>query len=243
MKIPTLRRSFFAGLLLLAPVGVTVFVFKLIIDKIGAPISRVFLEPLLPPEMQTYFWLNTTVLSVLSLILAAAIITLLGIFSQLLIGRFFVQVIERAFSAVPGIRTVYNTVKQIVDTFSQQQKAVFQECVLIEFPHKGKWVMGFYTGGGKGEIQRRTDKELMNVFVPTTPNPTSGFLVMVPKEDVVVLDMSISDGMKVIISGGAVTPPDRKAPPRDPDDLDPGPVIYTDDVELAAASESTESKN
>lgn len=238
MRLPTLRRSFFAGLLLLAPVGVTLFVFKLIIDKIGAPLSRVFLEPLLPPEMQTFFWLNT-LLSILSLVLAAAIITMLGIFSQLLIGRFFVQVIERIFSAVPGIRTVYNTVKQIVDTFSQQQKAVFQECVLIEFPHKGKWVMGFYTGGGKGEIQRRTEKELMNVFVPTTPNPTSGFLVMVPKEDVVVLDMSIADGMKVIISGGAVTPPDHKAPPRDPDDLDPGPVVHPENTEPATKPASS----
>ena len=107
----------------------------------------------------------------------------------------------------PLINLIYNTVKQIVDTFTQQQKAVFQEVVLIEYPRKGVYAIGFLTNRAKGEIQALTGEELVNVFVPTTPNPTSGFLLMLPKESVVSMQMSISDGMKLIISGGAVVPP------------------------------------
>jgi len=110
------------------------------------------------------------------------------------------------------VRTVYNTVKQIRDTFVQQKKAVFQKTVLIEYPRKGLWVLGFLTGEGKGEVQLRTAADLLNVFVPTTPNPTSGFLLMVPREEVHELDMSIGDAMKLIISGGAVVPPWQPRP-------------------------------
>ena len=107
---------------------------------------------------------------------------------------------------VPFINTVYRTVKQIVDTFGQQKKAVFQEVVLIEYPRKRCYVLGFLTSTAMGETQTRTCEHIVNVFVPTTPNPTSGFLLLLPEEDITRLQMNIADGMKLIISGGAVVP-------------------------------------
>ena len=114
---------------------------------------------------------------------------------------------ENVLDKVPFINTVYKTVKQIVETFSTQHKAVFKKTVLLEYPREGIWAIGFLTSKTKGETQLKTEKELRNIFVPTTPNPTSGFLLMIPGEDVQELDMSIGDGMKFIISGGAVAPP------------------------------------
>ena len=107
---------------------------------------------------------------------------------------------------VPFINTVYRTVKQIVDTFGQQEKAVFQEVVLIEYPRKRCYVLGFLTSTAMGETQANTGEHIVNIFVPTTPNPTSGFLLMLPEEDITRLKMNIAEGMKLIISGGAVVP-------------------------------------
>jgi uncharacterized membrane protein len=104
-------------------------------------------------------------------------------------------------------------VKQIVDTFSQQKKSVFQEVVLIEYPRKRCYVLGFLTSTAKGETQTATNDHILNIFVPTTPNPTSGFLLMLPEEDITRLEMSISDGMKLIISGGAVVPNPKSGEP------------------------------
>lgn len=107
---------------------------------------------------------------------------------------------------VPLINAVYNTVKQIVQTFSTQRRAVFEKVVLVPFPRTGVYAIGFLTNRARGEAQARTAEELWNVFIPTTPNPTSGFLIMVPRRDIIEMDMTIGDGMKVIISGGGVVP-------------------------------------
>ncbi len=150
------------------------------------------------------------------------LITGLGFFSRYVLGRMFLSLMERIVDHVPGVNAVYRTVKQIVDTFSSQQKAVFQKSVLIEYPRKGVWVLGFLTSDAKGEPQERTASNIKNIFVPTTPNPTSGFLLMVPDEEIIYLDMSIGEGMKLIISGGAVTPPFAPQP-----DLHPVPELAT----------------
>jgi uncharacterized membrane protein len=201
----SLRNAFVSGLLLLAPVGVTIFVIDFLIQRVGAPTRR-FIFFFIPPDRTTFVWLEYG-LYIAAVFAVVILITLLGWFSQRLIGRVLVNTFERIVDNVPVVRSVYNTVKQIRDTFVQQEKAVFQRSVLIEYPRKGVWVLGFLTGQGKGEIQHRTDSNLLNVFIPTTPNPTSGFLLMVPREDVHDLDMSIPDAMKLIISGGAVVPP------------------------------------
>lgn len=206
----SLRNAFVSGLLLLAPVGVTIFVIDFLIQRVGAPTRR-FIFFFIPPDRTTFVWLEYG-LYIAAVFAVAVLITLLGWFSQRLLGRVLVNTFERVVDNVPVVRSVYNTVKQIRDTFVQQEKAVFQRSVLIEYPRRGVWVLGFLTGQGKGEIQQRTDSDLLNVFIPTTPNPTSGFLLMVPREDVHDLDMSIPDAMKLIISGGAVVPPWKAGP-------------------------------
>jgi len=204
--IKRLRNAFIAGLVLLAPLGVTVFVVNLLREKIGAPLSaplRVFLFR----HVDTLPSYLNTLLEFFAIIVVVVLITLLGFLSNYFLGKMIVRVAERIIHAVPFINTVYKTVQQIVDTFSKQQKAVFQEVVLIEYPRKGVYVVGFLTSRAKGEIQEKTHSELLNVFVPTTPNPTSGFLLMVPEDEITFMEMSVGEGMKLIVSGGAVTPP------------------------------------
>jgi uncharacterized membrane protein len=199
--VKNIRNAFFTGLILLAPVGVTLLVINFLVSNIGDPVR----ELIIPDSAITagsVKWL----LSLLSMLIVMILITLFGWSSTRLIGKFFLNSIERTVNQVPFIRNVYVTVKQIIDTFSKNQKAVFQQTVLVEYPRKGVYVLGFLTNKARGEVQNKTKNELYNIFVPTTPNPTSGFLLMVPADEVILLDMSVSDGMKVIISGGAVVP-------------------------------------
>ena len=109
------------------------------------------------------------------------------------------------------VRSVYSAIKQIFETILAQQSNAFREAVLIEYPRRGIWAIGFITGTTKGEVQNLTLEETVNIFLPTTPNPTSGFLLFVPREEVVPLDMSVEEAVKMVISGGIVTPPDRRS--------------------------------
>ncbi len=202
--IKSLRNAFISGLLLLTPVGVTILVINVLVDSVGTPARELFF-PFLKDYLDGNPWFAGS-LSVISTFLVLIIITIIGWFSKLLIGRYVVKVIERFLANVPFVRNVYNTVKQIIDTFSSQKKAVFQKVVLLEFFRKDVYALGFLTGMGKEEVRSRVGRDVYNIFVPTTPNPTSGFLVMVPKENVIEMDMPVPDGMKLIISGGAVVP-------------------------------------
>jgi uncharacterized membrane protein len=204
------RKWFFSGLLVLSPIGVTVFVIAFLMNRIAVPTRDILWPNLRQSDLNNWqLWS----LNLVALAVVLAFITLLGWLSGLVIGRYLVGTFERIVDNLPFVRTVYNTVKQIRDTFVQQQKAVFQQTVLIEYPRPGVWALGFLTGTGKGEPQAVTADDLVNVFVPTTPNPTSGFLLMVPRDQVKFLDMTIGDAMKLIISGGAVVPP-YPYPPR-----------------------------
>ena len=127
-------------------------------------------------------------------------------FSSYVFGKYFLSVGERAIQRIPGVGAVYNSVKQIVATFGTQNRNLFSKVVLVEFPRKGVWTLGFLTNKQQGEAQSLTGAETWTVFVPTTPNPTSGFLLMLPKHEITELEMSVGDGMKMIISGGAVVP-------------------------------------
>ena len=200
----SLRNAFFSGLLLLVPVGVTIWVINFLVEKMGGPTSHLFFFFLPPERFEEGFFSVLLKFSATAIVLI--LITLLGWFSQLLVGKLVLQAFERLLSRVPFVTNVYSTVKQVVDTFREQKKAVFQKVMLIEFPRKGMYAMGFLTGGGKGEIPERTSEELLNIFLPTTPNPTSGYLLMVPKNSAVELDMTVAEGMKLVISGGAVVP-------------------------------------
>ena len=149
----------------------------------------------------------TAIWDVLATIAVLGIITALGYLSRYVFGRYFGGLAERFIQGIPGVNTVYNTVKQIVDTFSTQHRSLFTKVVLVEFPRKGVYTIGFLTNKARGDLQSKVSEELWSVFVPTTPNPTSGFLLMLPKQEIIELDMSVGDGMKMIISGGTVVPP------------------------------------
>ncbi len=200
----SLRNAFITGIVVILPLGVTIIVINFLLERLGNPASNFFFW-YLDPE-----WRNLPIvefsLEAISVLVVFMLITLLGYGSRFLIGRMILRGLERLLDRVPFINAVYRTVKQIVDTFSQQEKAVFQEVVLLEYPRKRCYVLGFLTSTAKGETQEVTGEHIVNVFVPTTPNPTSGFLLMLPEEDITRLKMSITDGMKLIISGGALVP-------------------------------------
>lgn len=205
--LTSLRKAFVAGLVLLTPIAVTIYVFNILISNVGGQFRDYFFfyipEPLLQRRGLVALWNIAATIKVMILV------TVLGFFSRYLIARYFVNLGEKIITSFPFVKTVYGSVKQIVDTFSLQEKAVFQKVVMLEYPRKGTYALGFLTSTAKGETQAKTSADLCNVFVPTTPNPTSGFLLMVPKDDVIELEMSVGEGMKVIISGGAVVPPYR----------------------------------
>lgn len=207
----SLRNSFLAGVVVILPLGVTIIVINFLLDRLGTPASN-FLFWYLDREWRKLPAVEFA-LEVISIVIVFLLITLLGYGSRFFVGRFIFTSMERLFDRVPLINTVYRTVKQIVDTFSQQKKAVFQEVVLVEYPRARSYAIGFLTSNARGETQAVTGEHIVNIFVPTTPNPTSGFLLMLPEEDIQRLTMSVSDGMKLIISGGAVVPPYEGAEP------------------------------
>lgn len=200
-----LRAAFVAGLFMLAPIAVTLIVAGWLLDQVGGRFRNHFFFYV--PED----WLNNTNLALLWNIAATfiviVIITGLGFVSRWVMGRYFGGVAERFISNIPGLSAIYGTVKQIVTTFTSTKRSVFLKVVLIQFPRKGVYTIGFLTNKAQGEVQARTAEEVWTIFVPTTPNPTSGYLVMVPKDEIVEMEMTIGDGMKLVISGGAVTPP------------------------------------
>lgn len=201
--IKKLKRSFVTGLVVLLPLGVTFIVIKFLLEKIGQPASTLFFgswSSLLDKQ-----WFEI-IASILSIFIVIAIITIFGWLSKFFLGKSVLKFTEGLIQNVPFINTIYNTVKQIVDTLGKNKQAVFQKAVLVHFPNETMYSIGFLTNRSVGETQEKTKETVCNVFVPTTPNPTSGFLIMVPEDKLVVLDMSVGDAIKLIISGGAVTP-------------------------------------
>ena len=196
------------GTLIALPITVTVFLLVVLVRNIGTPVSQIVFVPLFAsldanlPETGA----GKMMIDALSTLIVVFFIAAIGLASKFFLARMLINLSESAINKIPVIGLVYRTVKQIVDTFSKENKAVFQSVVLLEFPRAGLYGIGFVTSKAKGEVQSRTGEVVVNVFVPTTPNPTSGFLIMAPQEQLTYLDMSVGDAMKLIISGGAVVP-------------------------------------
>jgi uncharacterized membrane protein len=201
-RISSFRNAFFSGLLLLAPAVVTVWAFTYIIGLVGGSFRPLYNE-YLPEGLRRipFLW------DVLATGIVFILITGLGFLSRYFLGKYLLGVAERFLETIPGVNSVYGSVKQIVQTFSSQNRNLFTKVVLIQFPRPGMYAIAFLTNKTQGEPQTKTTEEVWTLFVPTTPNPTSGFLIMVPKSEIVELDMSVGDGMKFVISGGAVVPP------------------------------------
>lgn len=182
-----LRKSFFTGLLVVIPISATIYI---LIFLIGV------LNNLLPFHFLPY---GTGV------ILTIILITLIGFMTTNLIGKRLIDTGEKFISSIPLVKNVYAAVKQISDAMLSSQGKNFRRVVLIEYPRKGIYTLAFVTGVSRGEVQDKTKDNVINLFVPTTPNPTSGFYLMVPEADVINLDMSVEDAFKLLISGGMVS--------------------------------------
>ena len=198
-----LRTYFFAGVLITAPISLTIYLAWLFIRFVD---ERVF--SVIPQEYNPETYLRFSIPGI-GLLLALIFLTLIGALTAGILGRAINHLFEGILNRLPVIRSLYGAIKQIMETVLANKSAAFRECVLIEYPRKGMWTLGFITGTTRGEVQAKTaaaDQEVINVFVPTTPNPTSGFLLFVPSQDIIRLKMPIEDGLKLVVSGGIVTP-------------------------------------
>ena len=201
-----LRAYFFAGLLVTAPIFITATVAWWLIEFVDNQIV-----PLVPAKYNPDTYMKEVLgveigLPGLGIIILVIFITLVGALTAGLLGRWLIRMWEAMMNQMPFIRTVYNGSKQILETVLKSQSTAFRQAVLVEYPRKGIWAVAFLTSDTTGEVADSFGVAHINVFLPTTPNPTSGFLLFVPKEDVVFLDMPVEDAVKMVISAGIVTP-------------------------------------
>jgi len=199
-----LRTYFLAGVLITAPISITIYLAWALIHWVDGAVI-----PLIPAHYNPETYLPFSVPGIGLLILLTGL-TLIGAVTASMVGRMMVHGSDRLLNRMPVVRGVYNALKQIFETVLSQKSQAFREVVLVEYPRQGAWVLGFITGTPEGEIRELGGDELVNVFVPTTPNPTSGFLLFLPERDVVRLAMTVEEGIKMVISGGIVAPPDRR---------------------------------
>ena len=200
-----LRTYFLTGIVVSAPIGITIWLIWLFVAFVDHTVV-----PLIPDAYNPSDALGVSVPGI-GVIVVLLVVTIIGFLVTNFFGRFMVRMGENMVARVPVVRTIYGVLKQIFDAVLAQSEGAFREVVLIEYPRKGIWVLGFVTSNTQGEVQRVTPHEMVNVFLPTTPNPTSGFLLFVPRKDCITLDMSVEEGVKLVISGGIVSPPDREA--------------------------------
>jgi len=193
--IAKLRNYFITGIVVLIPIGITFYLVKFFIS----------ISPkLIPNNINPNNYLPYSIPG-LEILLAVIFITLIGGLSLSFIGKKILQIFNDLLKKIPILRTIYSAIGQMAETLAPKRKSK-KSVVLVEYPRKGSWAVGFATKDNKGEITKRTNKNLVNVFIPTTPNPTSGFLLMYPKEDIIYLDMNFEEASKFIISAGTSNP-------------------------------------
>ena len=202
-----LRRYLIAGLLVWIPLGITVLVVRLLINWLDG--SLMLLPDAYRPENLIGFAIPG-----LGVVISLLVLLLTGLLVANFFGRRLIAVWERMLSGIPLVRSVYSGAKQLAETMFSDTGQSFRKVVLVEFPRPGLWTIAFLTGTDQGEAQRRTGRDVINVYVPTTPNPTGGYFVMVPRTDVVELEMSVDEGLKMLMSMGAVVPDARKDVPK-----------------------------
>ena len=201
-----IRSNFFAGVLVTAPIGITLYIAWIFIEWIDSQVVA-----LLPTVYNPETYLPFSIPG-LGLIIVCFSLTFIGAITAGMIGRLWFRTSERILARMPVIRSVHSAIKQIFETVLSNQSSAFREVVLFEYPRRGSWAMGFITGQTKGEVQDTTQDEVVNVFLPTTPNPTSGYLLFLPRRELVILSMSVEEGIKMVVSGGIVTPIDKRPP-------------------------------
>jgi len=203
-----LRARLIAGVVIAAPIAISVGIVYWLITVIDARV-----KPLLPPLLDPETYTNIAIPGVGVLVAILGLI-LLGAIGTNLIGRWMVQLTERLLSQIPVVSNIYGAFKQLFDILGSGDRKNFKEVVLVEYPKRGTWCLGFVSADAKGELREQLTSDFVGVFVPTTPNPTSGFLMYVNRNELKYLDMSVEDGAKLIISAGLVVP--DQLPVREP---------------------------
>jgi len=196
--VKRLRNYFISGLLFWIPLALSVIVIKFFLELVNNLIPQKYL-----PE--AIFKLDTTIPGS-GIILVLIVILITGVLVTNILGRKLVALWEKVLNKIPGFRNVYNVLKKVSDTVFNTSTDSFRKAFLIQYPSKGIWVIAFQSGDYRGEAKSIIGEEIMNLFVPTTPNPTSGFFVMMAKKDAFELDMSVEEAFKLVISAGVVTP-------------------------------------
>ncbi len=193
-----LRNYFVSGLLFWIPLGLSIVVIKFFLEIIN---------DIVPPEYlpETLFNLGNTIPGS-GIVWVILVIVITGALVSNFIGRKLLELWEKLLNRIPGFRGIYKALKQLSDTVLSTSGDSFKKAVLVEYPRKGMWTIAFQTGNYHGEVEKKIGEEIINIYVPTTPNPTSGFFIMLPKDDVIELDMSVDEAFKLIISTGVVTP-------------------------------------
>ena len=213
-----LRTSFLTGIVVIAPVALTVWLIWSVIGWFDG-----FVLPFVPDAYRPEEILNTIFgydlklnIRGVGVVVFLVFATLVGWLAKGLIGRSFIKYAENLVNRMPVVRSFYSGIKQIAETVFAQQERSFEKACMIEYPRKGIWAIGFISTTAKGEIAKRNSSNgpMVSVFVPTTPNPTSGFLLFFPQTDIIELDMSIEDAAKLVISAGLVYPPAKSSNPK-----------------------------
>ena len=200
-----MRAYFFTGILITAPLLITFYLAWLFIGFVDAKV-----HPLIPVKYNPETYLPFAIPG-LGLLVLFIVLTLIGAVTAGFFGKLWLRFTEQLLNRMPVVRNIYSAIKQILETVLAQQSNAFREAVLVEYPRRGIWAIAFITGRTEGEVQNITEEECINIFLPTTPNPTSGFLLFVPKKDLISLNMSTEDAIKMVISGGIITPPDLRS--------------------------------
>jgi len=193
--VARLRNYFITGIVVLVPIGITLYLTKFFIS-----IS----SKLIPSEINPNNYLPFLIPG-LEIVLAIIFITIIGYLSLSFIGKKILQLFNDLLKKIPILRTIYSAIGQMAETLAPNRKSK-KSVVLIEYPRKGSWAVGFATKDNEGEISKKTNQKLVNIFIPTTPNPTSGFLLMFPKDEIIYLDMSFEEASKFIVSAGTSIP-------------------------------------
>ncbi|MCY4282640.1 MAG: DUF502 domain-containing protein, partial [Gammaproteobacteria bacterium] len=194
-----LRKYIIAGLLVWLPLLITVAIIKFVVDLLDGTVL------LLPPEYRPEALLGFSIPG-FGIVLAFVILVITGMFAANLLGRRLVQLWESLLGRIPLVRNIYNSVKQIATTLLATQSKSFRKVVLVEYPRKDSWCIGFLVNEQVDTDETITDRKLQSIYLPTTPNPTSGFNLLLPEEEITELDMSVEDGFKFIISMGVIVP-------------------------------------
>lgn len=202
--VARLRGYFLAGIVVTAPISITIYLTYIFLTFVD---SKVVL--LLPEDWYNALY-GRTFFPGIGLIIAVMAFIIIGWFATNFLGRLVIRISEYIVDRMPVIRTLYGAIKQIFETIMASKSQAFREVVMLEYPRKGIWSIGFVTGTTKGETQELTKEETVNVFVPTTPNPTSGYLLFVPKKELKYLSMSVEEGVKLVVSAGIISPDQEK---------------------------------